>query len=269
MDVQLTPPNLYDLIGVDYNSTRRADPFLSERFLSLLSLEKNSQCLDVGCGSGNYTAALADRGECSFYGVEPSEVMLNEARRKSGSVQWMSASGENLPFENEFFDAALASLTIHHWKSIEKGFAEVSRVLKKGGNFIIFTAFLEQMENYWLNHYFPVMLKDSIAVMPSRKIVENALNFAGFVVIEQEKYFVQPDLQDLFLYSGKYRPALYLDAQVRRGISSFAALGNAEEIEKGLQKLSADLENGNFTDVISNYRSDAGDYVFIVAKKVL
>lgn len=266
-DDRLFEKPLYDSIGTDYNSTRCADPFLTERLYTLLSLQKDLKCLDVGCGTGNYTIALAARGDCSFYGVEPSETMLESAKRKSSSVTWASAAAENLPFENEFFDAALVTLTIHHWKSLEKGFAEICRVLKSGGNFVIFTAFSEQMENYWLNYYFPVMLKDSMSVMPSRKMIETALNSAGFNIVKEEKYFIQPDLQDLFLYSGKQRPLLYLDAQIRKGISSFAVLSYAEEVENGLQKLSDDLKNGSFADVARNYENNSGDYVFIAAAK--
>jgi ubiquinone/menaquinone biosynthesis C-methylase UbiE len=258
---------LYDLIGIDYNLTRTADPFLAERLFSLAAPRKDSNTLDVGCGTGNYTVALAARGY-SFCGVEPSETMIEQARQKSDSVVWTQTIAEELPFENEFFGAALATLAIHHWKNLEKAFAEIQRVLKNGCNFVIFTAFPEQMENYWLNHYFPKMLKDSITVMPARRVIESALNSAGFTITGEEKYYVRPDLQDLFLYSGKQRPELYLNAQVRNGISSFSALSNGQEVETGLQKLSDDLENGNFAEIARKYESDSGDYCFIVATKL-
>jgi SAM-dependent methyltransferase len=194
--------------------------------------------------------------------------MLAEARRKSDSVFWTQAKAEDLPFEKEFFDGALASLTTHHWGNLEKGFAEVYRVLKNESKFVIFTAFPEQMNGYWLNYYFPKMLKDSMAVMPERRKVEGALDSAGFAIVKEEKYFIQPDLQDLFLYSGKHRPALYLDAQVRKGISSFSALANKEEVEMGLQKLSDDLVSGDFAKVAKRYENNLGDYCFLVAAKL-
>lgn len=257
---------LYDSIGIDYNQTRKADPFLTERLFSLLAPRENSNFLDVGCGTGNYTVALASKGY-TFYGVDPSEIMLAEAKRKSDSIFWTQATVEDLPFKNEFFGGALASLTTHHWKSLEAGFAEVYRVLERGGNFIIFTAFPEQMEGYWLNYYFPKMLKDSIAVMPGRRKVKQALEAVGFRVVKKEKYFIQPDLQDLFLYSGKYRPFLYLNAQVRKGISSFSALANKKEVEEGLQKLSSDLASGDFAQIAKKYENNLGDYCFLTAAK--
>jgi hypothetical protein len=119
-----------------------------------------------------------------------------------------------------------------------------------------------------LNHYFPKMLKQSMIVMPARQKVEAALESAGFSVICLERYFIQPELQDLFLYSGKFRPSLYLNAEVRKNISSFSALANKEEVDYGLQKLSTDIKNGDFIKVSQKYENDLGDYCFIVAGKL-
>ena len=78
---------------------------------------------------------------------------------------------------------------------------------------------------------------------------------------------VQPDLQDFFLYSGKYKPEMYLNPEVRKGISTFASLAFEEEVEKGCQRLSRDIECGKIYDILSEYSSIYGDYMFIVAKK--
>src|SRR5687768_5633505 len=102
---------IYDQIGLTYNSTRRADPYLLERMCSLLSPQKDKQYLDIGCGTGNYTIALAQKG-VSFVGVDPSEVMLKEAKSKSDKVEWVSGVSENIPFKNETFGGALGVLTL-------------------------------------------------------------------------------------------------------------------------------------------------------------
>lgn len=78
---------------------------------------------------------------------------------------------------------------------------------------------------------------------------------------------VQPNLQDFFLYSGKYTPEIYLNEEVRRGISSFAHLARKEEIENGLQRLRSDIETGIFHERTSKYDSRGGDYLFVVAEK--
>lgn len=257
----------YDKIGIGYDKTRRADKFLTERFRRFLDLRNANNYLDIGCGTGNYTCALAGKGY-SFYGVDPSQTMIEKARRKTCSVVWQTATAENLPFENDFFAGAMASLTIHHWQDLTKAFLEISRVLKNCGKFVLFTTLPEQTANYWLAEYFPKMIDDSVKQLPSLSEVENALEAANLKVETHENYFVRAGHEDMFLYSGKHRPEIYLQAEIRRGISSFSDLANAEEVKKGLHKLSEDIENGTISKVMGKYKNDIGDYIFITSKKV-
>lgn len=256
----------YNLIGENYNQTRKADPFLTDRIFHLLNLEKEEKILDIGCGTGNYTIALSEKG-IDFTGIEPSEKMLNKAKSKSENVNWIIGNAENLPFENESFDKAIATLTIHHWGNLEKGFSEIFRILKTEGTLLIFTSTSEQMENYWLKHYFPEMMKKSIAQMPSFETIKENLENSKFEITESEKYFIKDDLEDKFLYIGKNNPKIYLDENIRKGISSFADLANKNEIEKGLKLLENDLIKGDFDNIKSNFKENKGDYIFIVAKK--
>lgn len=256
---------LYNKIGVEYNETRRADEFLTERFRHFLSLVENENYLDAGCGTGNYTYALAG-DKYQFYGIDPSELMLEKARQRNCNAIWQNGAAENLPFENEFFAGAIATLTIHHWKNLRKAFSEISRVLKQNGRFVLFTSFPEQMEGYWLNHYFPKMMRDSISQMPAFSTIKEALQNAGFEIETLQSYFVRDDLQDYFLYCGKSRPELYLCEDIQRGISSFSSLANKYEIENGLHELKVDIEEGKIYEIIKKYQNDKGDYVFIVGK---
>ena len=93
---------IYNAIGADYDKTRRADEFLTKRFQHFLSPAKNENYLDMGCGTGNYTCALASR-EYKFYGIDPSELMLENARQRNCNVIWKNGDAENLPFEDGFF----------------------------------------------------------------------------------------------------------------------------------------------------------------------
>jgi hypothetical protein len=123
------------------------------------------------------------------------------------------------------------------------------------------------MQGYWLNHYFPKMLEDSIVQMPSLEVIQDALSDAGLVITGTKNYLIPDDQQDLFLYAGKNRPQLYLDAKVRKGISSFSALANADEVEQGLSRLKNDIEAGKFAAVKESFANDLGDYLFIIAQK--
>jgi hypothetical protein len=71
------------------------------------------------------------------------------------------------------------------------------------GRFVIFTDFPEQMERYWLCHYFPEMMQRSCPKMPSKELVLKSLQLAGFEIESIAPFFVTNQLQDLFLHSGK------------------------------------------------------------------
>lgn len=256
----------YNTIGYKYNSTRAADPFIAQTLYNLLHPVSGGLYLDIGCGTGNYTTALANMG-MKLYGVDPSSVMLNEAKAKTDAVQWHIGNAEQIPFNEGFFDGALATLTLHHWDSLDKGFAELHRVLKPNGRMVVFAAIADLTAKFWLKHYFPKMLEASTKKEPKYSAVVNAVESAGFKIAATQKYYIQDDLQDKFLYVGKNNPHLYFDAQIRSGISSFAQLSLKEEVEKGLEKLKADIDSGAFDAIHRQYHSTAGDYLFILLEK--
>ncbi|WP_183564242.1 class I SAM-dependent methyltransferase [Mucilaginibacter sp. SP1R1] len=257
---------LYNKIGPGYNFSRQADPYITETLYRLLAAQTNSLYLDIGCGTGNYTIALAAKG-LNFYGVEPAEEMLNVARDKNKQVNWLLGQAEKIPADDEVFDGVIATLTIHHWANIKSALTEIYRVLKPGGTVVIFTATPQQMQGYWLNHYFPAMLASSIAQMPSFHSMEQAAEEVSFTIAATEKYFIQDDLKDCFLYAGKNKPELYFNEEVRKGISSFAALANAAEVGQGLARLHQDISADAFSAIKATYDNHAGDYLFIVLKK--
>lgn len=256
----------YNKIGKDYNNTRKPDPYLVQRMLFQLQPEKNKIYLDIGCGTGNYTNEFQKKGYY-FIGIDPSEKMLNTAKGKNNKVDYRLGNAENTNLDSESVDGIIASLTIHHWTDLNQAFIELYRVLKPTGTMVIFTSTPQQMEGYWLNHYFPKMLQDSITQMPALIKVQTAMENAGFRLKNTEPYFIQPDLQDKFLYCGKENPELYFDESIRNGISSFSDLANLEEVKNGLQKLRADIDNGTINKVIQSYKNNLGDYLYIVAEK--
>ena len=124
------------------------------------------------------------------------------------------------------------------------------------------------MKGYWLNHYFPKMLEDSITQMPSLEAVEAAMNNSGFKITSTEIYNIKSNLKDQFLYCGKQNPELYFDESIRHGISSFSALANIEEVENGLTKLRKDINCGNINEIINAYENNLGDYIYIIGELI-
>ena len=256
---------LYNQIGIGYNQTRQADPYLASRLYNHLQPKPDGHYLDVGCGTGNYTIALWEKGVC-FTGIDPSTEMLEKARARDSEIAWKLGTAENTGLESESMDGAMATLTIHHWPSLEKGFREIHRVLKDKSRFVLFTSTPDQMRGYWLNHYFPVLMEVGIQQMPAIEKVLPALESAGFTLLETEPYSVRPDLQDLFLYSGKYDPERYFLPEIRKGISTFASLANKEEVDHGLQLLRRDITSGKIKDIMRSYENEEGDYLFVIAQ---
>lgn len=257
---------IYDEIGKGYDATRRADPEILKILASLMPLMENGRYLDVGCGTGNYTKALSDMGG-RWSAFDQSSLMVEQARKKGSNVEWSVFDVTKTSYKPDTFNAIVCTLAIHHFQDLNAAFKEISRLIIGGGKFIIFTSTPEQMQAYWLNHYFPLMLNRSIEQMPSISTIDSALGFASLRLIDVKPFFVSRNLKDLFLYSGKQRPEMYLSEQVRAGISSFKNLCTNQELEQGLSMLAADIESGNIESIIKKYESDKGDYCFLVAEK--
>ncbi len=145
---------IYDEIGKDYDTTRKADAGILSTLNSLLDLEGEKNYLDVACGTGNYTSEISRFGG-KWFAFDNSDKMLSEARPKSSQVDWRQFDVTDLGYEPDLFDGAICSLAIHHFASLDKAFREVARVLKSNARFVIFSATPNQMRCYWLNHYFP------------------------------------------------------------------------------------------------------------------
>jgi ubiquinone/menaquinone biosynthesis C-methylase UbiE len=257
---------LYNKIGSSYNLTRRADPYLTERIFHHLSPHSAGTYMDIGCGTGNYLQALVNKG-LNFYGIDPSETMLQQARAKNISATFINAKAENIPLANDFFDGAIAILTLHHWENMLKGLSEVSRVLKSKARLVAFSFTPDQMRGYWLCHYFPKMMERCIQLTPDLSVMEKRFHESGFSLVKTEKYFVKDDLQDHFLYSHKHSPEKYLSAEIRNNASSFSAFSELEEVEKGVATLENDLKSGKIRSIMQEYENDLGDYLFLVAEK--
>ena len=261
-----SPPGaLYDRIGVGYDTTRRADPYLAGRLADLLGVHAAGTYLDVACGTGNYTTALSGRGG-RWYGLDRAATMLTTARTKDAAVRWLQGDAARLPFPDRAFDGALCTLALHHIRDLGPVFAEVRRVLADGP-VVIFTSDPDLMRGYWLNRYFPEMMRRAIDQMPPIGLVKEILHAAGFIRVVIEPYAVRPDLADLFLFAGKHRPAMYLDPRIRAGISAFANLAPPDEVEQGLARLAHDVDSGAIDTITHERDTGRGEYLFVRAEE--
>jgi ubiquinone/menaquinone biosynthesis C-methylase UbiE len=113
---------------------RRVFEPVHETLIQALGELEDRRVLDIGCGTGSLTVALARRSARAI-GMDPAPRMVAQARAKQrdAPVSFIVGSAEALPFANSSFDAATASMTLHHWRDAERGMAELARVLRPGG----------------------------------------------------------------------------------------------------------------------------------------
>ena len=91
--------------------------------------------LDIGCGDGSFTQLLAYY--FSRANITALDVVSPQQSFESGRVRFVKGSVEQMPFDPDLFDAAIACMSLHHWDDKQQGIHEAFRVLKAGGNLII------------------------------------------------------------------------------------------------------------------------------------
>jgi len=107
---------------------------LAAALVGFAGVEPGMRALDVGCGPGALTAALAERlGSASVRAADPSEPFVNACRARLPGVEVVEAAAESLPFADSTFDAALSQLVVNFMRDAEAGVREMVRVTRPGG----------------------------------------------------------------------------------------------------------------------------------------
>jgi SAM-dependent methyltransferase len=107
---------------------------LADTFVELAGLHPGQRALDVGCGPGALTARLVDRlGVDHVAAVDPSEPFVSATAARFPGLDVRSGAAEDLPYDDDAFDAALAQLVVHFMADPVAGLAEMRRVTRPGG----------------------------------------------------------------------------------------------------------------------------------------
>lgn len=218
------PTAIYDTIGEGYALLRRPDPRIAALIASALG--DAGSVINVGAGAGSYEPT--DR---AVLAVEPSELMIGQ--RAPGAAPCVRGSAEALPVETGAFDAAMAVLSIHHWRDWRLGLREMRRVARSR---IVLLTFDAEASDFWLTRdYLPAIAALDHETMPPLKALAEEIG-----PFEATPVLIPHDCADGFLGAYWRRPEAYLDPLVRRSISVFAKI----DTEPGLNKLAHDLAAG-------------------------
>jgi SAM-dependent methyltransferase len=107
---------------------------LAPQFADFAAVAAGQRVLDVGCGPGALTAELVGRlGPAAVSAVDPSEPFVVAARERHPGVDVRRSAAEQLPFEDQTFDAALAQLVVHFMADPVLGLRELARVTHHHG----------------------------------------------------------------------------------------------------------------------------------------
>jgi SAM-dependent methyltransferase len=217
----------YDEIGQGYSKVRQPDPRIAMRIEAALG--EAQTVLNVGAGAGSYEPT--DR---ELTAVEPSAEMI--AQRPAGSAPVVQASAEELPFDDDSFDAAIAVSTIHHWPDLEAGLAELRRVARQRIALVTFDPGI--LSELWIfRDYFPGMLRSEWRRSSSDRVV------AELPASTSSPLWVPRDCTDHFFAALWGRPELFLEAEVVQPRWGWQRLSE-EARQEGRDRLTADLKSG-------------------------
>jgi SAM-dependent methyltransferase len=223
---------LYDSIGATYTVTRRTEPRIAAKVWAALGDART--VLNVGAGTGSYEPPDRD-----VTAVEPSALM--RAQRPAGAAPCVAATAQNLPFEDQSFDAAMAFATIHHWPDPIAGLREMRRVARR---VVVFTH--DSTDTGWLHRFW--LTRDYLPEVAELLVGRPSLTeLARAIGARVEPVLIPWDCADGFFEAYWRRPEAYLDERVRRGISVWSRIGPEAE-QRAVRSLRDDLASGRWAE---------------------
>ncbi len=140
--------------------------------------------VDLGCGTGRFSALLAERFQARVVGVEPALAMLNIAVRNPGRgvLAYVAGRAESLPLRDRSGDIAWLSHVVHHIADRAACARELRRVIRPQGRVLIRGTFGDRLDGFpTLFHFFPGA-REVAAEFPSLAVVISDFVAAGFAV---------------------------------------------------------------------------------------
>ncbi|MFC4096358.1 bifunctional demethylmenaquinone methyltransferase/2-methoxy-6-polyprenyl-1,4-benzoquinol methylase UbiE [Euzebyella saccharophila] len=207
---------MFDTISEDYDGLNRVISFgidikWRKRVVSIIQKTHPESVLDIATGTGDLAINLTQTGAKNIVGLDISPGMLEVGKKKvaqkklENTIEMVVGDSENLPFENDSFDAVTVAFGVRNFENLDKGLSEIYRVLAKGGTFVVLetsvpTKFpFKQGYTFYTKYILPAIgkifskdrsaysyLSESASVFPHGEAFNNILRKIGFIEVENK-----------------------------------------------------------------------------------
>ncbi|MFL9843051.1 bifunctional demethylmenaquinone methyltransferase/2-methoxy-6-polyprenyl-1,4-benzoquinol methylase UbiE [Flavobacterium rhizosphaerae] len=205
---------MFDTISGNYDGLNRVISFgidvkWRKKVLKLVAANNPKTILDIATGTGDLAILMAQTGAKEIIGADISEGMMEVGRKKVAEkkldkrITLQYGDSENLPFQDDYFDAITVAFGIRNFETLEKGLAEILRVLKPGGIFVILETSVptkfpyKQGYTFYSKYLLPLIgrafskdrsayayLSESASVFPFGEKLNNILRKTGFIEVK-------------------------------------------------------------------------------------
>ncbi len=202
---------MFDTISGNYDNLNRVISFgidikWRKKVLQIVSKSNPKVILDIATGTGDLAILMAQTNAEKIIGLDISAGMLEvgvkkiAAKNLSNTIEMILADSENMPFEDNYFDAITVAFGVRNFENLEKGLAEILRVLKPNGVFVILETSVpdktpyKQGYSFYTKNILPLIgkvfskddvaygyLSESAAAFPYGEALNNILRKIGFI----------------------------------------------------------------------------------------
>ena len=202
---------MVDTISGNYDNLNRVISFgidikWRKKVLQIVSQSNPKIILDIATGTGDLAILMAQTNAEKIIGLDISAGMLEVGEKKiaaknlSNTIEMILADSENMPFEDNHFDAITVAFGVRNFETLEKGLTEILRVLKPNGVFVILETSVpektpyKQGYNFYSKNILPIIgklfskdnvaygyLSESAAAFPYGEALNNILRKIGFI----------------------------------------------------------------------------------------
>lgn len=207
---------MFDTISKEYDGLNRVISFgidvkWRKKVVKIIGDTDPDSILDIATGTGDLAINLAETNASKIIGLDISKGMLNVGREKieklklSNTIEMVYGDSEEIPFEDNTFDAITVAFGVRNFENLDKGLAEIYRVLKTGGTFAVLETSIptktpyKQGYKFYSKNILPLIgklfskdksaykyLSDSAAAFPYGEAFNNILQKIGFIAIENK-----------------------------------------------------------------------------------